>query len=292
MGRPTLGFIGAGKVGNPLARLWYASGYTVKAIYSRNLVSAHVLAERVKAEAVLMPAEVVQTADLTLLAIPDDALTNMAANLGQDDWSGKAVIHTSGVYGADILSSLTQCGAKVGSLHPAFPFADTETAMATIAGAVFAVEAEDAVLRGWLTGMVEALKGQVLAIPAGQKALYHSALVFASSYAITLYAIAERLLMEIGAEREIADQTLNNMMRGVVENLREKGIPDALTGPLVRGDARTIAAHLEALAKTPYADLYRTLVRQTYPLLAARRVEIDSIEQILRQSEHHAPDDS
>jgi predicted short-subunit dehydrogenase-like oxidoreductase (DUF2520 family) len=288
--KPSLGFIGLGKVGIPLARLWYAAGYVVRAVHSRTLFKADELAVQVGAVVVSTPAEVVNAADLTLLTVPDDVIESLAADLGQSDLHGKGVIHTSGARDAAILGILADRGALVGSLHPVFPFADVDTALTTLPGAVFAVEAEADVLRGWLTAMVLALRGHVMVIPAGHKAAYHSALVFASNYTVTLYAIAERLLVELGAEPRVADQALNGLLRGTVENLQRKGVPQALTGPLVRGDIGTLAAHLAALEQTPYGRLYRELARQSFPMLQARLIETDSIERVLRQSENHAID--
>lgn len=290
MEKPSLGFIGAGKVGIPLARLWYEAGYRVAAIYSRNAVKAQELASVVGAKVFSSADEVVESADLTFLTVPDDAIQAVAAGFINRDLHGKAVVHTSGAHDAMLLSSLADQGAMIGSLHPVFPFADVDTAMSQLPGAVFALEAEDAVLRGWLMGLVEALRGHVIVIPAGQKALYHSALVFASNYTVTLYSIAERLLVELGADKMTADEALNGLLGGTIENFREKGIPDALTGPLVRGDTGTLAAHLKALEKTPFVELYRQLARLSFPMLEARQVDIDPIERIIRQSENHAID--
>ncbi len=288
--KPTLGFIGLGKVGIPLARLWYAAGFSVSAVYSRTSAKAADLGAQIGAMAAVKPEEVIEAADLTLLTVPDDAIETIAHGFQRKDWSGKAVIHTSGARDGTALRALAERGVMVGSLHPIFPFADVETSVTNVPGTVFALEAESEVLRSWLTGMVEALRGHILAIPAGKKAVYHSALVFASNYTVTLYAIAEQLLVGLGAEQATADQALNGLMRGTLENLREQGIPGALTGPLVRGDVGTIAAHLESLADTPFAELYRQLARHSYPMLQARQVNIDFIERIMRQSENHAID--
>jgi predicted short-subunit dehydrogenase-like oxidoreductase (DUF2520 family) len=290
MEKPSLGFVGLGKVGIPLARLWYAAGYTVRAVQSRSFTKAAELAARVAAEAVLTPDEVVAAADLTLLTVPDDVVVRVAATIEQRDLRGKAVIHAAGARDATVLDALAERGALVGSLHPVFPFADVETTVENLPGAVFAVEGESPVLRRWLIDLVEALRGHSLAVPAGQKAAYHSALVFASNYTVTLYWIAERLLMGLGAEQHVADQALNGLLHGTVANLQQKGVPDALTGPLVRGDTGTLEAHLAALEKTPYGQLYRELVRQSYPMLAARQIDTDSIERVLRQNENHAID--
>jgi predicted short-subunit dehydrogenase-like oxidoreductase (DUF2520 family) len=129
-------------------------------------------------------------------------------------------------------------------------------------------------------------------IPPGGKATYHAALVFVSNYTVTLYALAENLLTGLGAEREAADQALNVLLGATVENLRLKGIPDALTGPLVRGDVGTLAAHLEALKDAQLVDVYRQLARLSLPMLTARGIPTGAVEHLLEQDKNHATHDS
>lgn len=292
--RPTLGFVGAGKVGGVLARLWSAAGYQISAVYSRTDAKAGVLAEQVGAAVAKSIDEVVAAADLTLLTVTDDAIELVAEAIGYENLSGKAVIHTSGVHDARALSNLAEWGAFTGSLHPAFPFADAETAILGLRGAVFALEAETPQLKAWLEAMVKSLDGKVLTIPLGGKATYHAALVFASNYTVTLYAVAEQLLGSLGADSAIAARALIPLLTGTLNNLREQGIPDALTGPLVRGDVGTIELHLDALKviNPELAGLYRELARATLPLLVSRNIKTDLLEWILRQDENHAVDDS
>lgn len=305
MQKPVLGFIGAGKVGHTLARLWYSRGYTVRAIYSQTEAAAVALADRVESTVVDSPDAVVEAADLTLLTVPDDAIVSVVRVLSQsfaekrfepseNDAVAKAVIHTSGALDVAVLSELTELGLMVGSLHPAFPFADVETAVAGLPGATFGVEVDTDVLRGWLDALVASLGSRILLIPPAGKATYHSAFVFASNYAVTLYAIAERLLVGLGAERGVADHALNSLLAGTLDNLRRQGVPAALTGPLVRGDVQTIAAHLEALEQidSDLVGLYRQLARLSLPLLAARHINSAFVEQLLNREDHHASDHS
>lgn len=266
----------------------------VAAVFSRNEARRHGLAARVGAQAASTHAEAAALADLTILAVPDDVLDVVVANLAPVAWAGKGVVHTSGVYGAAVLTPLASRGAMIGGLHPAFPFADVEMAVERLPGATFAVEAEDAALRGWLHGLVAVLNGRVLDVPPGSKALYHAALVIASNYTVTLYAAAERLLLGLGADRAAADAALNALVGVTVENLRRQGVPDALTGPLVRGDIGTVAAHLRALhAADPALEAaYRMLARLTFPLVEARGVALDPIDHLLRQEDDNATDDT
>ena len=285
--RPTLAVVGAGKVGGTLTRLSFAHGYSVATVYSRTEANATALAREVGARTVTTLDHL--QGDLALIAVPDDAIAATVDALA--GFSGQAVIHTSGAHDASMLAPLAARGLLVGSLHPAYPFADGEAAVKGLSGVTFALEAQDDLLRYWLYDLIDALGGRPLLIPPGGKATYHAALVIASNYTVTLYALAESLLLGIGADRAAADQALNALLLGTVENLRAKGIPDALTGPLVRADTGTIAAHLRGacwLWMTKLAEVYRQLGRLTYPLLLARGIAPDEIERLFEQELEHA----
>lgn len=294
--KPVLGFIGAGKVGHTLARLWYERDYRVCSVYSRTETHGRALAGKVGAAVAADPLSVIQQADLTVLSVSDDALeivveALVVGDFPQGTWG---VVHTSGARDLDVLAPLARMGVMVGSLHPVYPVADVEAAVAGLPGATFGVQSDAELLKDWLVELVSALNGRMLDIPAGGKAAYHSAFVFASNYAVTLYALAEQLLLGLGADRVAVDNALNNLMIGTVENLRIQGIPAALTGPLVRGDVKTITAHLEALDRMDenLAELYRQLARASLPLLAARQIDTFFLEQLLNRKQDHASDHS
>lgn len=289
---PTLGVIGAGRVGGALARLLAARDWSVVAVASRTHAHAQALADDVVALCMPDAGSVFARADLTLLTVPDDGLEPLALTLAKAAVPGKAVVHTSGARGAEALAVLAARGMRVGSLHPAFPFTGAD--LPSLSGVTFAVEAEDDSLRSLLLAMVDSLDGIPLVIPAGGKAQYHAALAIASNYTVTLYAEAERLLVGLGIPRAAADRVLNGLLEGTVANLRVQGIPDALTGPLSRADVGTLHLHLAALqaADPDLAALYAHLARRTIPLLRARGVAADAIEHLLEEESADAPDHS
>ena len=283
MQRPSLGFIGAGKVGQTLARLWVERGYRVGAVSSRSPAGAEALARQVGAP-VVPAANIAAHADLILLTVPDDQIEPLAEMLAkQNEVTGRGFLHTSGAHDASLLAPLAGQGARVGSLHPAFPFADVAVALQRLPGSTFAYQADDPVLRAHVLDLIAAADGRALRVPTGQKPLYHAALVLASNYTVTLYALAQALLLELGAEPATADAALNALLGGTVENLRQRGIPDALTGPLTRLDLGTVEAHLQALARHEprLAFLYSELARLSFPMLEARGVETAPIAALL-----------
>jgi len=165
--------------------------------------------------------------------------------------------------------------------------------MEGLAGASFAVEAESPQLQTWLEALVQALDGRLLRLPPDSKAAYHAALTLVSNYTVTLYAAAERLLLTLSDDRAAVDGALDALLAATVTNLRENGVPDALTGPLVRGDAGTIAAHLDTLGRhdPQLATVYRELALLTFPILRARDVPTQALEQVLERSVDNAIDD-
>lgn len=281
----SVGIVGAGKVGTTLARLWYRHGVRIAAVASRDRVDAERLAAEVSAVVMTDISGVIRASDLTVICVPDDVLSAVAASVTDMTLAGKSIVHTSGVHDAAALIGLQALGAQIGGLHPVYPFADVETAIEGISGAVFAVETESSQLAAELDALVRRVGGQPMVIAPGGKSLYHAALVIASNYTVVLYAVAERLLMQIGAERQLADAALNGLLEGTIRNLRESGIPGALTGPLVREDVDTVRRHLAALQgrDSALADLYAALGRQALPLLEARGIDTQNVEHVLRR---------
>ncbi len=289
--RPRLGFIGTGKVGSTLARLWYARGVRIAAVHNWSPASAAQLGAAVDATVVDSSEAVAAAADLIFVTVPDDAVRVVAERLVKSQHLGrKGVVHTSGSLDASVLEQLAERGAVVGSLHPAFAFAGEAASRANLAGAVMAVEAEDVRLRGWLVDLVHDLGCVEMNIGPGQKALYHAALVFTSNYAVTLYSIGQRILSSLGTDRTTADRALGRLLDGTIRNIEEWGLPDALTGPLARGDVGTVMTHLRVLERFDPAlnDLYRQLALHTLPLVESRGQSIETLQNVLTQGGHDA----
>ncbi len=272
--KPRLAFLGAGTVGTAFARLLSMRAYSVVAVYNRSERSRDRLAEQVHALPVDHPHAATVGADLVFITTTDDAIEEVCREVADaGGWrAGQGVVHCSGALSSrDVLSAASDAGAIIGSIHPLQTFAHPDTAIAHLPGSYFGLEADDALFMT-LSAVVADLGGHILALSPDHKTLYHAAAVFACNYAAGLFGVAVRLLTDLGMPPDDVEAALLPLLEGTVHNLGAVGLPDALTGPLARGDTSTIARHLHALDEhdLALAALYRTLARATLPMADAK----------------------
>jgi predicted short-subunit dehydrogenase-like oxidoreductase (DUF2520 family) len=265
-----IGFIGAGTVGTALAVRLHRCGYKIAAVSSRSLSSAQRLAGMVGNVTVYSsPQEVADHAGLVFITTPDDAIPVVVDRVA---WhQGQSVVHCSGADGLDILEPARMVGAQVGSFHPLQTFASIQKAIDNLPGSTFALEAEGALLEV-LKSMALSLEGRWIKLDAGDKAAYHTAAVMTSNYLVTLVKLATDLWATFGIPRDQAIQSLLPLLKGTLNNIENLSVPDALTGPIARGDIGTIQIHLNTLKETAPAILpaYCQLGLQTIPLALAK----------------------
>jgi len=267
---PKLGFIGPGTVGTALAVGLSNAGYDVVVVHGRTPERLARAVERLEnTVAAGSPQAVVDAADLVFLTVPDGAIRPVAECLA--NLAGKAIVHCSGADSLDALEAPDSKGASVGCFHPLQTFANVEQALRNLPGSTFAVEASTAVLEKTLSDMARALGGTPLLL-RGKKALYHASAVIACNYLVTLLDAAAGLWTTLGLTKEEGLRALLPLVRGTVENLEAIGLPNALTGPIARGDVGTVERHLSALREVApnLIPLYKELARGTIPIAQAK----------------------
>jgi predicted short-subunit dehydrogenase-like oxidoreductase (DUF2520 family) len=130
-------------------------------------------------------------------------------------------------------------GAQTGAFHPLQSFADTTQAISNLPGSTIAIEAEEP-LSSTLKEMAEKLSCRWIELKAEDKVIYHAAAVIAGNYLVTLVKLADDLWETFGIPREQATQALLPLLKGTLNNIENVGIPQALTGPIARGDTETV----------------------------------------------------
>ncbi|MGU7842057.1 Rossmann-like and DUF2520 domain-containing protein [Burkholderia sp. AW33-5] len=271
---PRLGFIGAGRLARCLALRFAAAGFPVVAIASRTAESAAALAARIDGcRAVDTPQQVVDTADLIFLTVPDDHLASTAAALRFDAAraASQALVHCSGASAVELLDPAKRQGAATGGFHPLYLFGGTDADLTRIDGCSVTLEADGA-LHATLLRLAAALGCHPLSIPAGGRMLYHAAAHYAASFALCGLSEAVELWRGLGFDEEAALRALLPMLTGTIATARDKGLANALAGPVSRGDTGIVERQLSLLEARggDHATLYALMTRRAVALAAKR----------------------
>jgi predicted short-subunit dehydrogenase-like oxidoreductase (DUF2520 family) len=261
--RLTVGVVGAGRVGAALGAALARAGHQVVAASAVSEASRERARRYLPGVPLTQPEEAVARAELALLTVPDDALPGLVAGLAATgaDLAGRLLVHTSGRYGIGVLGPAVQRGALPLALHPVMTFTGRPDDADRLAGISFGVTAPGQ-LRTAAEALVIEMGGEPVFIREEDRALYHAALASAANHLVALVAEAADLLTAVGAANP--GRMLGPLLSASLDNALRLG--DAgLTGPVARGDAGTVARHLEVLAAaSPRAvAAYRALARLT-----------------------------
>jgi predicted short-subunit dehydrogenase-like oxidoreductase (DUF2520 family) len=217
-----LAIVGRGRAGGSLARAAEASGIEVR------------LAGREDA------AEACAGAGAALLCVPDAAIGEAREAIGSS--APPLVGHVSGASGLDVLELDGDPSARF-SIHPLQTFADDST---PVEGTPCAVAGSSERALGFAASLAEALGMRPFEVPEEQRAAYHAAASTASNFLVALEESAAELLERSGVAD--ARELLAPLVLRTAANWAERG-PEALTGPVARGDRETVERHRAALAE-------------------------------------------
>ncbi|WP_408897877.1 Rossmann-like and DUF2520 domain-containing protein [Nocardioides sp. R1-1] len=237
-----VGVIGAGRVGAVLAAGLRAAGHPVVAAAGESDASRRRAADLLPGVALRKPSEVAREAELLLLTVPDDMLPNVVTVLADSGAlrAGQVVAHTSGRHGLAVLAPAAAVGARVIALHPAMTFTGTAVDLERLDGCVFGLTA-GADERELAESLVADLGGRPTWVPEEMRTLYHAGLAHGANHLVTLVSEAMGLLGAAGVDDPAG--TLRPLLEAALDNALAHG-DAALTGPIVRGDVQTVAAHL------------------------------------------------
>ena len=246
--RLTVGVVGVGRVGSALAVALSRAGHIVVSVAGVSDASLRRAAERLPSAAVKPADDVVRDAELVLLTVPDDVLPGLVHGLaGVGAFRpGQIVVHTSGRYGLDVLAPAAATGALTLALHPVMTFAGGAEDVERLVGTSFGVTAPEP-YRAVGEALVVEMGGEPVWLPEEARVLYHAALAWGANYLVTLVSTAADLLRQAGAERP--DLLLAPLLGAALDNALRRG-DAALTGPVARGDAGTVRAHLDVLRES------------------------------------------
>jgi predicted short-subunit dehydrogenase-like oxidoreductase (DUF2520 family) len=281
--------VGAGRLGGSLAIALRSRGSFLLGFTARSPEG------RVVAESWLgMPSSpaledlVAKQPDLILVTVPDRALPEVAAELAPllASWptfkdSGKpphspVVIHTSGATSVDVLAKCREAGASTLVFHPLQTFSDPLAGAGRFEGAAIAITPADGNADSpagrYGFALARTLGARPFLLSDDKRSLYHAAATVACNYLVTLEHHARRLFVAAGLPDHQALGLFLPLVEATLANVAAQGTVAALTGPLSRGDAGTVAGHLEALTlEAPdLLPLYRALGLATLDIVKLR----------------------
>jgi predicted short-subunit dehydrogenase-like oxidoreductase (DUF2520 family) len=255
--------VGAGRVGATLGAALARVGHEIVAASGVSEQSV-ARAERLLPGVPLLPAdEVVAESEFVLLAVPDDVLRPLVSGLASTDaWrGGQVVAHTSGAQGIGVLDPAAARGVVALALHPVMTFTGRAEDLDRLLGATFGVTAPDE-MRPVAESLVVEMGGEPVWVPEPARPLYHASLTIASNHLVTLVNDALGLLGAAGVDEP--GRLTAPLLSASLDNVLRLG-DAALTGPVVRGDVATVAAHVETLTREAPDVLpaYRAMARRT-----------------------------
>ncbi len=274
-GKPTIAIVGAGSLATFLAVALDAAGFTITEIVARaspqSRRKAQKLAVKVGARAVTANSAAL---DATLLwfCVPDREIRGaawfladhlVARALAHQSVRIRFALHSSGALSSRELAPLRSAGAEVASVHPLMTF--VAGARPSLTGVPFAVEGDAAATRV-ARRIVRQLGGESFALPASRKAAYHAWATMTSPLLLAYLVTLEEVARAAGLSRQDARRTSLPIIRQTLANYSRLGPARSFSGPLVRGDAETVAKHMAALKKHPgprqvYVALARAALR-------------------------------
>lgn len=262
------GIIGAGVVGTAIAIRLEQAGHRFVGVQSRSEDSLGRFSRYLHWE--WRPLEEwIREADIVFITTQDGMIRSVAKELTDRAQyrPGQVWIHCSGSMRAKALQIDERIPVKYLSLHPLQSFASIDQAVTLFQGTHFGVE-------GDVEELGEEIVVQLGGIPhrlaPDKKPLYHAGAVIASNYLVTIAALAVRLFEQAGIEKTDALESLLPLMQGTLRNLEKVGLPQALTGPIARGDIDVIRSHLKEMP-AKLQPVYRALGLYTLEIGLAKK---------------------
>lgn len=284
--RLKVGIISAGRVGTALGVALERAEHVVVACSAISATSRRLAERRLPDTPVLPVPDVADTAELLLLTVPDSELPGLVGGLAATGAvrRGTIVVHTSGANGVRVLAPLAEQGCVPLAIHPAMTFTGADEDIVRLGETCFGITAADEI--GYAIGqsLVLEIGGEPFRVREDARTLYHAALAHGSNHIVTLVADSITALRAALAGQELlgqelvgdfpgglAERIIGPLARAALDNTLQRG-QAALTGPVARGDAAAVAAHLRALdgvdaelAQAYCADSLRTAQRAHAP---------------------------
>lgn len=223
--------VGPGRAGGSMAIACRRAGHEIVAVLSRT--GGHDYGPEVSWD------DELPAADLALIAVKDDAITEVAERVAPHVSAVAAVAHMSGFVPVSALRPVQDAGTSIGGFHPLQSMPDPESGAAALRGSFVGIGGDD-LATDTLEHLAVSLGLKAFALVDEARPAYHAAAAAAANFVVTSLAVSADLFTSAGLDPSVSEP----LVRHVVANVFEKGARASLTGPIARGDIETVIGHL------------------------------------------------
>ena len=271
----TVALIGPGRAGTTISLALMATGCRVVAVAGRAPDASSTLTAAAVCDAhARLVSDVGIGANVVIVATPDHAIEQAAVAAADAMERNTLVFHLSGAKNLDVFDDLIERrpDVRVASLHPLQTFPSASEGLDRLPGSFAAIAGDPQI-----EAIAELIQVRPLRVDPMDRVRYHAAAVVASNHVVALLGQVQRLAISAGVPFE----AFHGLVEASVENAFDLGPSAALTGPVARGDLKTIEDHLRALDPVE-RDAYRSLAREASRLVARRDDALDRLLNDLR----------
>lgn len=219
-------------------------------VYARKAPDGTALSKETDAEFVHSLAELRTNADVYIFAVPDDALSGLAAAFS---CPGKIALHCSGSLPADVLAASSVLN---GVIWPLYSIRKKD--LPRPAGVPLIIDAADETTGGVIARLAGSISPKVYTLGPEQRRVLHLAAVLSNNFINHLLSISGEIVAGLSLPQDI----LTPILKQTFESARLHDSAGLQTGPAIRNDEGTIERHLDLLKAHPgWQEIYRAMTR-------------------------------
>lgn len=209
--------------------------------------------------------------NIFFLTVPNNVIYDVTRELVDRGiiTSEDIVVHTSGSHSSNVLSPATEVGAYTASFYPNYGFSlQSSTAINDFEKILFTMEGHETALN-FLKGFLTHIGSKYVEISQEHKPLFHISSCISSSFIVTLLKIAMNIHEKIGIENKVSKEILFQKIKSRINQLDKIELVEGFTGPVSRGDYKTLENQLEILENfyPEVKGLYKELSASTFDIL-------------------------
>lgn len=249
-----IGFIGSGKVGFSLGKYFSINNLNVTGYYSKTLTSAIEAASFTDSKFYTSIETLISNCDIIFITTNDSSISYIVDDIVDFDIRDKIICHCSGSYSSEILNHIKRFGAFPYSIHPIYAFSNKYESYKKLNRATFSIEGDELYLN-YLKNMLQKLGNEVIVLSKDQKTSYHLSCAIASNLVTSLLHVSKDIFCNLGFSEDIWVKALMPLIENNVNNIKNSGIENSLTGAISRKDFSTVENHIQSIPKE-YKPIY------------------------------------